>query len=95
MAKIVSKKALVDQMAKQLDLPKTKTTEALNLLTSIITQEMAAGNKVQLTGFGTFSSAQRAKRSGRNPQTGKTITIAAKKVPKFSAGKALKDAVAK
>jgi DNA-binding protein HU-beta len=51
------------------------------------------GGKVTLVGFGTFSVSKRAARTGRNPQTGKPIKIAAKKVPKFTAGKALKDAV--
>jgi len=51
------------------------------------------GNKVALVGFGTFSVSKRKARTGRNPQTGATIKIAARKVPKFSAGKAFKDAV--
>ena len=95
MAKVVSKTALVDQLSKNLKLPKAKTADIVNSLLEIISKQMASGNKVQLIGFGTFSSAKRAKREGRNPQTGKKITIPAKKVPKFSAGKTLKDAVAK
>ena len=56
---------------------------------------LAAGDKVQLVGFGTFERVERGEREGRNPQTGKTIKIPAKKAPKFTAGKALKDAAEK
>lgn len=58
-----------------------------------ITAAVAAGDSVQLVGFGTFTAKQRAARSARNPQTGEAITIAAKKAPSFKAGKAFKDAV--
>jgi DNA-binding protein HU-beta len=95
MAKVVTKAGLAEQLSKNLKLPKTKTADIVNSLLEIISKQIASGNKVQLTGFGTFSSAKRAKRTGRNPSTGKPLTIPAKKVPKFSAGKALKDAVAK
>jgi len=56
-------------------------------------KSLKAGDKVQLVGFGTFEVSERAAREGRNPQTGKTMTIAACKAPKFKAGKALKDAI--
>lgn len=95
MAKVVTKATIVEQLAKNLKLPKTQTSDMVNRLLEVISKEMAAGNKVQFTGFGTFSSAKRAKKEGRNPQTGEKLTIPAKKVPKFSAGKTLKDAVAK
>ena len=95
MAKVVSKTDLVDQIAGKLKLPKTTTSGVVNTMIEVISKEVAKGNKVQLTGFGTFSSIKRAKRTGRNPQTGKPMTIPAKKTPKFSAGKTLKDAVAK
>lgn len=58
-----------------------------------ITDELIAGGKVQLVGFGTFEVVERAAREGRNPQTGKSLHIEASKAPKFKAGKALKDAV--
>ena len=58
-----------------------------------ISKEVAAGNAVQLVGFGTFGSGERAARTGRNPQTSETIEIAAAKTVKFTAGKAFKDAV--
>lgn len=95
MAKVITKSDLVDQIAKKLKMSKVKTADAVNLMIQSISKEVAKGNKVQLIGFGSFSSAKRAKRNGRNPQTGKKMSIPAKKVPKFSAGKALKDAVAK
>jgi len=95
MAKVITKSDLVDQLAKKLKMSKVKTADAVNLMIQTISKEVSKGNKVQLIGFGSFSSAKRAKRNGRNPQTGKKMTIPAKKVPKFSAGKALKDAVSK
>ena len=61
--------------------------------TSFITDAMQAGESVAIAGFGTFSVGDRAARTGRNPQTGETINIPAAKIPKFKAGKALKDAV--
>ena len=61
--------------------------------TSQLIDKIAAGDDVALVGFGTFAVKERAARTGRNPQTGKEITIAAAKVPSFRAGKALKDAV--
>ena len=60
-----------------------------------ISEALAANEKVQLVGFGTFEVKERAARVGRNPQTGETINIAAARVPTFKAGKGLKDAVAK
>ena len=57
------------------------------------TEQLKAGEKVQLVGFGTFEVSERAAREGRNPQTGKTMKIEACKAPKFKAGKALKDAI--
>ena len=56
-------------------------------------QELKKGEKIQLVGFGTFEVSERAERTGRNPQTGKEMTIAASKAPKFKAGKALKDMI--
>ena len=59
----------------------------------VVAEQLKAGDKVQLVGFGTFEVSERAAREGRNPQTGETMTIAACKAPKFKAGKALKDAI--
>lgn len=65
----------------------------LDGFTKAIIDEIAAGGKVQLVGFGTFEVSERAARTGRNPQTGETIEIGASKAPKFKAGKAFKEAV--
>lgn len=67
--------------------------EGLNAVISEIEKSLKAGKDVVLTGFGTFTISKRAARIGRNPQTGASIKIAAKKVPRFKAGKSLKDAV--
>jgi len=74
---------------------KKAAEDAVNCVLDSITASLKKGHKVTLIGFGTFSVAKRAARTGRNPQTGKAISIKAKKVPKFTAGKKLKDAVAK
>ena len=67
--------------------------KALKAFVDVVTEQLKEGEKVQLVGFGTFEVSERAAREGRNPQTGKTMKIAACKAPKFKAGKALKDAV--
>ncbi len=73
---------------------KKAAEDAVNCVLSSITKALKKGEKVTLIGFGTFSVVKRAARTGRNPQTGKEIKIKAKKVPKFVAGKKLKDTVA-
>ena len=72
---------------------KTELIAALAENAEISKKDAEKGEKVQLVGFGTFEVSERAAREGRNPQTGKTMKIAACKAPKFKAGKALKDAV--
>lgn len=67
----------------------------LKAFEEVVTEELVNGGKVQLVGFGTFDVTNRAAREGRNPQTGDTMNIPASKVPRFKAGKALKDAVNK
>ena len=84
---------LVAAIAEQTELSKKDAEKALKAITDVITEELKKGGKIQLVGFGTFEVSQRAPREGRNPQTGKTMTIAASKAPKFKAGKALKDAL--
>ena len=74
---------------------KTLAEDAINCALDAIAEALMNGEKVTLIGFGTFSVIKRAARTGRNPQTGKAIKIKAKKVPKFVAGKKLKEAVAK
>jgi len=89
----MNKSELIEKMAQSADMTKADAERALNSLVSTITDELANGGDVSLVGFGTFKVNERAARTGRNPQTGETIQIAAAKVPAFKAGKAIKDAV--
>ena len=84
---------LVAAMAEKSQLSKKDAESALKAFIDVVSEEMQKGEKIQLVGFGTFEVSERAAREGRNPQTGKTMSIAACKVPKFKVGKALKDAV--
>lgn len=89
----VNKSELIDAIAESADISKAAAGRALDAMTSSITGALKKGDQVTLIGFGTFSVKDRAARTGRNPQTGAEIKIAASKVPGFKAGKALKDAV--
>ncbi|MGB0882246.1 MAG: HU family DNA-binding protein [Vicingaceae bacterium] len=89
----MNKAELIDAMASDANLSKADAKRALESLTSNVTSALKKGDKVALIGFGTFSISARAARTGRNPQTGATIKIAAKKVAKFKAGSALSNAV--
>ena len=91
----MNKTELIDAIAASAELSKKDATSALNATVKAITDALVAGDKVSLVGFGTFETRERAARTGRNPQTGKTIKIKASKAPAFKAGKALKDAVNK
>jgi len=84
---------LVDAIAKSADLSKAAAARALDATVDTIKKALKKGDTVSLVGFGTFKVGKRAARNGRNPRTGATIKIKAAKVPKFSAGKGLKDAV--
>jgi len=88
----MTKAEIVEKVATEIKVSKTAAAKALAVVTSSIADAIRKGGKVTLIGFGTFSVAARKARKGRNPQTGKEIKIAAKKVPKFSAGAALKAA---
>lgn len=88
-----TKDDLIEAIVKVTDCTKKCGADAMNAVLNEIEKSLKAGNDVVLTGFGTFSVSKRAARVGRNPQTGASIKIAAKKVPKFKAGKGLKDAV--
>ena len=90
---IVNKSQLVDQIATDADISKAAAGRALDSFIEAVTGALKDGDSVALVGFGTFSVRERAARSGRNPQTGETIQIAAANIPSFKAGKALKDAV--
>ena len=89
----MNKTELVAAIAEKAELSKKDSEKALTAFVEVVTEELQKGEKVQLVGFGTFEVSKRAAREGRNPQTGKTMTIAASKAPKFKAGKALKDAL--
>ncbi len=89
----MNKAELVESIAKGADLNKTQAEAALNATIATIKGELGKGRDVSLIGFGSFKVAKRAKRMGRNPQTGKAQVIPARKVPKFSAGADLKAVV--
>ena len=80
-------------IAEKTGLSKKDSEIALGAFIDTVAEALKNGDKVQLVGFGTFEVSERAARSGRNPQTGETIEIAASKSPKFKAGKALKDMI--
>jgi len=90
----MNKAELIDQLSKDSGITKTEANDVLDSLTGAITSSLKKGDTVTLVGFGTFSVSDRAARNGRNPQTGATIKIKARKVPKFKAGKDFKDKIA-
>lgn len=90
---IVNKDELARGVAERSGLDNSQAKKAVEATLEEISKQIGDGNEVRLTGFGKFSAAQRAAREGRNPSTGETIQIAAKRVPKFSAGAELKKAV--
>lgn len=89
----MNKSELIEAIAASADIPKAAATRALDAMIDAVTDTLKNGDSVALVGFGTFAVKERAARTGRNPQTGAPIEIAAAKVPSFKAGKALKDAV--
>jgi DNA-binding protein HU-beta len=89
----MNKAQLVAAVADATNKTKKEAAEVLEAVLETVTAALKRGDKVTLTGFGTFEVRNRAARPGRNPQTGETIQIPATKVPAFKAGKALKDAV--
>lgn len=89
----MNKTELVAAMAEKAQLSKKDAEAALKAFTDVVAEELKKGEKIQLVGFGTFEVSERAARTGRNPQTGAEMTIAASKAPKFKAGKALKDSI--
>jgi DNA-binding protein HU-beta len=93
MAKNINKDTLVHSIVAKTDFSKKDVEAVIEALLDSITTELRGGNKVTLTGFGTFKVSKRAAREGINPQTKEKITIAAMTVPKFTAGKTLKEAV--
>ena len=91
----MNKSELISAVADKTEASKKDAENFVESFTAIVTDTLKAGGEVALTGFGTFSAKQRAARTGRNPQTGETIQIKATVVPKFKAGKNLKDALKK
>ena len=89
----MNKGDLINSIADGANLSKAQATDALNSVLDTISHALKDGDKVTLIGFGTFSVSERAARTGRNPQTGATIKIAAKNLVKFKPGKALTDSV--
>ena len=89
----MNKTELVAAIAEKAGLSKKDAEGAVKAFTDTVAEQLKAGEKIQLVGFGTFEVAERAARTGKNPQTGEAIKIPASKAPKLKAGKALKDAV--
>jgi len=89
----MNKKELVEYISKSANLSKNQAEDALKCTLDAITNSLKNSDKVTLLGFGTFSTSKRESRTGRNPQTGKSINIPAKTVVKFKVGKALGDEV--
>ena len=90
----MNKQELIDAIAESINLPKVAIESVINSLVGHVQDELSAGGEVTLPGLGKFSVIDKAAKTGRNPKTGETIQIAAKRAPKFSAAKALKDAAA-
>jgi DNA-binding protein HU-beta len=84
---------LVDKLAKDLEITKKKAAEALDLTLASIKDAISAGQTVTFIGFGSFKMVERTAREGRNPRTGKTVKIPAKKAVKFTAGKPFKESL--
>ncbi|HEK9102296.1 HU family DNA-binding protein [Bacillus pfraonensis] len=89
----MNKTELIKNVAQTAEISQKEATVVVQSVVEAITNTLAAGEKVQLIGFGTFEVRERAARTGRNPQTGEEMQIAASKVPAFKAGKELKEAV--
>ena len=89
----MNKTELIKNVAQNAEISQKEATVVVQTVVESITNTLAAGEKVQLIGFGTFEVRERAARTGRNPQTGEEMQIAASKVPAFKAGKELKEAV--
>jgi DNA-binding protein HU-beta len=87
----MTKADLIESVAATLDLPKGQAERAVHLVFEDIVKALRTGDKVNISGFGTFAVSERKARTGRNPKTGESIDIPASKSAKFKAGKALKD----
>ena len=90
----MNKSELIEAIAQQAGLTKTDAGKAVDAFTAVVKDALKSGDSIALVGFGTFKVAERAARQGLNPRTKEAIKIPAARVPKFTAGKTLKDAVA-
>jgi integration host factor subunit beta len=91
--KCMTKAELVEKVADKIQLTKKQTEAVVNILLNCITEALSEGDKVELRGFGSFRIRNRNPREGRNPKTGDTVQIPAKRVPFFKAGKELREMV--
>ena len=89
----MKKKELIERIAEEAEVSKSEAQKYFEAFEEVVTEALKDGEEVQITGFGKFSVRERKAREGRNPQTGERMQIAASKVPAFSAGNALKEAV--
>jgi DNA-binding protein HU-beta len=89
----MTKEGLIEEIVKKINCSKKDASDALEAVIDAITKSLAKGEDVTITGFGTFTAKKRAARQGVNPKTGEKISIPAMTVPKFKAGKGLKEAV--
>jgi len=89
----MNKAELITRIAKEARITRVQASRSIETITGEITRALKKGQRLTLVGFGTFATARRRARQGRNPQTGRPIQIAARRVPRFSAGTALKKAV--
>ncbi|MEE1086228.1 MAG: HU family DNA-binding protein [Schaedlerella sp.] len=89
----MKKEELIAAVAENAEISKKDAKKAIEAVFEVITEALKTGDKVQISGFGSFEVSERAAREGRNPQTGETMLINACKAPKFKAGKALKEAI--
>jgi DNA-binding protein HU-beta len=89
----VNKAELIQRIAEEADVPKDEAQKHFEAFEQVVTEALKGGEEVRITGFGKFSVRERKAREGRNPQTGEKMKIPASKVPAFSAGNALKEAI--
>jgi DNA-binding protein HU-beta len=89
----VNKMELIERIAEEADLPKGEAQKHIEAFELVVAEALKGGEEVRITGFGKFSVRERKAREGRNPQTGEKMKIAASKVPAFSAGNTLKEAI--
>jgi len=89
----MKKKALIERIAEETGTPRSEAQRFFEAFEEVVTEALKRGEEIQITGFGKFSVKERKAREGRNPQTGQKMQIAAQKVPSFSAGNALKEAI--